>query len=288
METISDTFVANLWGSEDFNWAFLPAEGNSGDILSIWSKVKASLVFTFIGVGFVGVCLDIVNEDRRCFVVNVYAKCNFGAKRQLWNDILMSKRGFGDGLWCVLGDYNSVRDSSESREVGQVWSGGVSSEMVAFNSFIENLDLVDMPLVGRDFTWFHPNGISMSRLDRLLISSSWGDVWGAPTVWVLSRDVADHCPLILKYSNSNWGPKPFRFNNFWLQNSSFKELVSNAWGAQVIEGWMGFVLKERLKRLKVWLLRSGMGLLIEERKRKSKISLMRLCPWIEKVKLWGC
>jgi hypothetical protein len=228
MEAISDSFVNNLWGSCDCDWAFLPAEGNSGGILSIWNKVKASLVFTFIGVGFVGVCLDIVNESRRCFVVNVYAKCNFRAKQQLWRDILMSKRGFGEGLWCVLGDFNSVRDNIERRGVGQLAGGGFSTEMVAFNSFITSLDLVDMPLVGRTFTWFHPNGVTMSRLDRLLISSSWADVWGVPTVWVLSRDVADHCPIVLKYSNSDWGPKPFRFNNFWLQNSSFKSLVTNS------------------------------------------------------------
>ncbi|KAK2426239.1 hypothetical protein P8452_40952 [Trifolium repens] len=251
MESISEAFVNSLWGSCDCDWAYLPAEGNSGGILSIWNKVKTSLVFTFIGVGFVGVCLDIVNESRRCFVVNVYAKCNFRAKQQLWSDLIMSKRGFGEGLWCVLGDFNSVRDSSERRGVTQLGSGGFSTEMVAFNSFITSLDLVDMPLVGRTFTWFHPNGISMSRLDRLLLSSSWADVWGVPTVWVLSRDVADHCPLVLKYSNSDWGPKPFRFNNFWLQNSSFNHLVLNNWGAHDLEGWMGFILKERLKRLKL-------------------------------------
>jgi mannosylglycoprotein endo-beta-mannosidase len=115
MESISEAFVNSLWGSCDCDWAYLPAEGNSGGILSIWNKVKTSLVFTFIGVGFVGVCLDIVNESRRCFVVNVYAKCNFRAKQQLWSDLIMSKRGFGEGLWCVLGDFNSVRESNERR-----------------------------------------------------------------------------------------------------------------------------------------------------------------------------
>ncbi|KAK2456934.1 hypothetical protein QL285_004253 [Trifolium repens] len=251
MEIISDHFVYNLWGSNDCDWAYLPAEGNSGGILSIWSKVKASLVFTFIGDGFVGVCLDVENVTRRCFVVNVYAKCNLSAKRLLWSNILMSKRGFGEGLWCVLGDFNSIRECDERRGVGQLTNGGFSPEMVAFNSFINSLDLVDMPIVGRAFTWFHPNGISMSRLDRVLISNSWADVWGNPCVWVLTRDVADHCPLVLKYNNADWGPKPFRFNNFWLQNSAFKDLVTTTWAAQRIEGWMGFVLKEKLKGLKV-------------------------------------
>jgi hypothetical protein len=163
----------------------------------------------------------------------------------------MSKRGFGEGLWCIMGDFNSVRECDERRGLGGVSSGGLSSEMTAFNSFLVDLELVDMPLVGRAFTWFHPNGVTMSRLDRLLISNSWFDVWGSPNVWVLTRDVADHCPLLLKYSSSDWGPKPFRFNNFWLQNSTFKDIVLNTWRAQEVEGWMGFVLKERLKGLKM-------------------------------------
>jgi hypothetical protein len=56
--------------------------------------------------------------------------------------------------------------------------------MVAFDRFLNNLELIDMPLVGRRFTWLHPNGVAMSRLDRILISPAWFEVWGAPSVWV--------------------------------------------------------------------------------------------------------
>jgi hypothetical protein len=69
-------------------------------------------------------------------------------------------------------------------------------------------------------------------------------------VWVVERDVSDQCPLIIKYNNVDWGPKPFRFNNYWLHNSDFNDVVVNAWNSQNISGWMGFVLKERLKGLK--------------------------------------
>ncbi|MCH88726.1 reverse transcriptase, partial [Trifolium medium] len=250
MDVIPNNFVQRLWGNSDCGWVYLPVVGNSGGILSIWNKVKASLVFSFIGEGFVGVCLQFVGELRCCYIVNVYAKCNLRAKHRLWSDILMSKRGFGDGLWCVVGDFNSVRDCHERRGVGVRSVGGRSTEMVEFDNFLNDLELVDMPLIGRSFTWFHPNGVSMSRLDRVLISSSWFDVWGNPNVWVLARDVADHCPLVLRYSSLDWGPKPFRFNNFWLGNREFKEVITKAWESQHFEGWMGFILKERLKGLK--------------------------------------
>jgi hypothetical protein len=163
----------------------------------VWSKVKASLVFSFIGDGFVGVCLNLLVEDRICFVVNVYAKCNIREKRGLWENILMSKMGFGDGLWCVLGDFNSVRGINERRAVNSNSNDGLTNEMREFDDFLVGLDLIDLPLVGRSFTWFHPNGVAMSRLDRVLISPRWVDMWGDAFVRVLERYVADHCPLVL-------------------------------------------------------------------------------------------
>ncbi|MCH98111.1 endonuclease/exonuclease/phosphatase family protein, partial [Trifolium medium] len=51
----------------------------------------------------------------RCFVVNVYSKCDMVSKRRLWNNIIMSKAGFGSGNWCVLGDFNAVREPNERR-----------------------------------------------------------------------------------------------------------------------------------------------------------------------------
>jgi hypothetical protein len=250
METFPDNFVVNLWGSNDCGWAVLPAVGNSGGILSVWNKVKLSLIFTFIGDGFVGVCLDCLDENRKCFVINVYAKCNIRDKRSLWCNILMSKEGFGDGLWCVVGDFNSVRETYERRGVATNSIGGRSLEMVDFDAFLNNLEMIDLPLIGRSFTWFHPNGLSMSRLDTILISPLWVDSWGDPLVRVLDRDVADHCQLLLSYSQADWGPKPFRFNNHWLKHKDFKDVVVQAWGSQHLEGWMGFILKERFKHLK--------------------------------------
>jgi hypothetical protein len=110
--------------------------------------------------------------------------------------------------------------------------------------------MVDLPLIGRRYTWFHPNGVSMSRLDIVLFSEEWLSCWVNPSVWVLSRDVSDHRPLVVRYNSSDWGPKPFRFNNFWLQHKSFKDLVVRTWEGQAFTGWMSFVLKDRFKGLK--------------------------------------
>jgi hypothetical protein len=136
--------------------------------------------------------------------------------------------------------------------VGITLTGGRSSttEVVEFQNFVENLELVDLPLLGRRFSWFHSNGRAMSRIDRVLISDEWASRWGSVALWALPRDVSDHCPLILKYSREDWGPKPFRFNNFWLENKKFQEVVETFWVSHKVEGWMSFVLKEKFKMLK--------------------------------------
>jgi hypothetical protein len=120
METITDNLCYSLWGSQDCDWAFLPSEGNSGGILSIWSKSCSYLIFTFIGEGFVGVCLEWGVSKSICFVVNIYAKCDLPSKRKLWHNLLMSKRGFGGGKWCVAGDFNSVCRREDRRGVNNV------------------------------------------------------------------------------------------------------------------------------------------------------------------------
>ncbi|MCI16652.1 transposon TX1 putative protein, partial [Trifolium medium] len=64
------------------------------------------------------------------------------------------------------------------------------------------------------------------------------------------RDVSDHCLILLKYDDFDWGPKPFRFNNHWLKNSGFQKVVEETWGSTMVAGRKGFIAKEKLKRLK--------------------------------------
>ncbi len=48
-----------------------------------------------------------------------------------------------------------------------------SREIKGFNEFIEKSELVDIPLVGRKFTWYKPNGLVKSRIDKVLVSKEW-------------------------------------------------------------------------------------------------------------------
>ncbi|MCI08407.1 putative transposon TX1 protein, partial [Trifolium medium] len=121
---------------------------------------------------------------------------------------------------------------------------------VEFQAFVNSMELEDIPVLGRKFTWFHPNGRSMSRIYRIFLSDDWISQWGNPSLWILPRVVSDHCPLVLRYNSVDWGPRPFRFNNHWLLHKDFKSLVEEWWRSQSYSGWMGFVLKEKVNGLK--------------------------------------
>jgi len=252
-QDISPGLCYSLWGGTDCEWAFRPSEGSSGGILSIRRKSNANLLFSFHGEGYVGVGIEWGVEKKICVVVNIYSNCYLLAKRRMWVALVEERRSRGGGAWCVLGDFNVVCRRDERRGVNEEATSGKLLEMYLFNNFIGEMELEDLNVLGRRFTWYHLNVRAMSRIDRVLISEEWTLAWGENSLWVLPRDVSDHYHLVLKNGVREWGPKPFRFNNFWIENRKFKGVVKEAWRSQGVGGWMSFVLKEKLKGLKVKL-----------------------------------
>jgi len=247
IEEVTNRLCCLLWGCDECDWVLFPLEGNSGGILSLWKKSYASFNFAFSGEGYVGVCLGWRILHHKFFVINVY---NLEAKRRLWEKSVEVKRRFGDGAWCVVGDFNVVRRREERRGVNMDLSYSQVAKMNEFNFFLNGVEWEDVNILGRKYTWYHPNGQSMSRIDRVLISDEWSTIGGDCSLWVLTMDVSDHCLLVLKGGGGDWGPKPFRFNKHWLENRKFKRVVEEAWEANNVTGWMRFVLKEKLKGLK--------------------------------------
>ncbi|MCI12468.1 reverse transcriptase, partial [Trifolium medium] len=171
-----------LWGNDNVAWCSNPALGRSGGLLILWDSDRGKLLYSFQGQGFLGVCLQWGEKNLRCIVLNVYAPCNLEAKKQLWVELLVAKRIYLADLWCILGDFNSVREASERKGVALTQNRELTKIMKEdqrlFNLLIENLELEDLQLFGRKFTWIQPNGACASRLDRIMVSSNWKDTWG--------------------------------------------------------------------------------------------------------------
>lgn len=125
----------------------------------------------------------------------MYSLCFMSAKKVMWGDLLMSEIGFGGDFWYVVGDFNAVKNRSEKRGLGNSFQ---NSEFSDFQGFINDLNLIDLPLLGNRFTWSKPDGSAMSRLDRFLLFDDWISLWGVVAQWVEKQDVSYHCPIMLK------------------------------------------------------------------------------------------
>lgn len=93
----------------------------------------------------------------------------------------------------------------------------------------------------------------MSRLDRFLMSP---DMWSMYNNWIQSgirRSVSDHCAITLAAGVVDWGPKPFRSLDVWLEHLGFTNFVEAQWSSLQIDGWAAFRCKTKLQRLKQWL-----------------------------------
>ncbi|MCH81419.1 LINE-1 reverse transcriptase like, partial [Trifolium medium] len=199
----------------------------------------------FSGDGFLGICVDW--NECPLYIVNVYAPSSSSGKRKLWQALLEFKLNNEKGEWCLGGDFNAVLKVGERKGSSSLYR---QAERWEFNQFVEGMDVIDIPVTGKKFTWFSADGKTMSRLDRFLLSEGFIEKGGVTGQWIGDRDISDHCPIWLLCSKLDWGPKPFKFNNCWLDHAEFKPFVEKLWSNMKIEGKKAFILKEKLKRTK--------------------------------------
>lgn len=139
------------------------------------------------------------------------------------------------------GDFNAIRNKSERSNCVGLLKGSKD-----FLNFIEKCNLVDLPLLGRKFTWHGPNN-KKSRLDRFLVDEVWLEKIEDFQQQGLNRSVSDHIPILLSHGFTDWGPRLFKFFNAWVQNKECMSIIRNKWGSM---GYLNGKVSGKLKKLK--------------------------------------
>ncbi|KAK1360352.1 hypothetical protein POM88_044826 [Heracleum sosnowskyi] len=123
--------------------------------------------------------------------------------------------------------------------------------MESFNDFIKDQNLFDIDLSNTKFTWIGSAG-KKSRLDRVLVCEKWfaAGEWG---LFAMHRKKSDHKRLIFKHRPCNWGPKPMKIFNCWLNEDSLQHLLKAFWCQNAdLKSNVQVTIKEVKKIIKGW------------------------------------
>jgi hypothetical protein len=154
----------------------------------------------------------------------------------------------------IGGDFNIIRNRREKNNdrYEDRWP-------FLFNAVINSLNLRELELSGRQYTWANNLQIpTYEKLDRILLSTDWELKYPKVSVHVLTREISNQSPLLLdseqpsKQNNTNM----FKFELSWLLKEGFYEVVAQVWqreniGATSLEKWQNKIRNLR-KYLRGW------------------------------------
>ena len=96
--------------------------------------------------------------------------------------------------------------------------------------------MVDMGFSGSRYTWTNKrdiNNLILERIDRFFMNPKWCVLYPDAKVTHLLRCHSNHCLVLMEAfpARAIFLNRPFRFQEFWLSDMSFPNIVSKAWSS---------------------------------------------------------
>ena len=229
--------VLRVLGSDFGNFVFSPSNGASGGILVAWRSH-----ITSIGSRIDDHCVSVnfrLEDGASWWLSCVYAPQG-NAEKTLFLQELTSSRAHCPGPWLVVGDFNMILNSDDKNN-----SNLDRAMMGRFRRWKDDLALIEIPLVGRKYTWSngHDNP-TLVHLDRMFCSADWEDLFPGCLLQSAASHDSDHCPLLLGLQDVNRAKGRFFFQAFWVKLEGFHDTVALAWSS-VAPGPCPFVTLSR-------------------------------------------
>lgn len=148
---------------------------------------------------------------------------------------LRGQSQFVQGPWILGGDFNLVRWLVD--RYGDLRSFTLMS---LFNDLIRDMQVIDIPLKNRLFTWSskRPEPV-FSKLDRIFVSTEWSQMFPSITLTALDMVVSDHVPLLMTCKQTNMRRPTPRLEVFWFGYPEVRQMVSQIWQENNALGSMG-------------------------------------------------
>jgi hypothetical protein len=223
----SQTLLDRLSGGVEFEWTSRLPRGRSGGIL-LGVRTDTMEVLASSG-GDYHIKLHIRNRADNFLwsLVAIYGAAQEEFKADFLCELVNLAK---DNPYPILigGDFNLLkfRHQKSRGRFDDHWP-------FLFNAVINSLDLREVTMVGRQFTWANtlPEP-TFEKLDRVLMDANWESKFPMVFVRDLERieGFSDHAPIFL----TTGMPKPpskhrFKFELGWLQREGFHDMVKNVW-----------------------------------------------------------
>lgn len=126
--------------------------------------------------------------------------------------------------------------------------------MAAFRDSINVMELKEIKLAGKKFTW--TNNRTHTRIDRAFCSIEWETMLPECFLQTGSSASSDHCPIILVGDVMRNTYRGFIFESFWTKLQGYNEVVAEAWNQPtgVYNAFLNLHIKMQRtgKKLKQW------------------------------------
>ena len=167
------------------------ADNTVGGILTLWNPKKIDIIDVDAFREYLSVVMQPVGDKETYLITNVYGPQRLEGKLKLL-DSLEDLRDRHLGIpWILGGDFNVIKSLLEKK--GGI--GALNKDSLAFQTFTNNMKIVDMETNNGCFTWNNKRGGEShvaSKLDRFIISEDLMLVDKEIIVRVLPFGSSDH------------------------------------------------------------------------------------------------
>jgi hypothetical protein len=106
--------------------------------------------------------------------------------------------------------------------------------MGRFRRLVSDLELKDIPLMGRRYTWSNGrDNPTLVKLDLVLCTVDWEVIFPECFLQSQATEISDHCPLVLNLCEGVKSFRRFHFENFWSKLPGFLETVTTSWSQPI-------------------------------------------------------
>lgn len=207
----------------DRDWVGLNAIHSAGGCIIAWRR-NYTLINSWVTRH---TCSAILRQEStgQVFVVsNVYGP----SVDELKPNFVEELRKLADMIslpWICLGDFNISRWLEDRPGDIRAWP-----IMDLFNSLISELQLCDVPLKNRRYTWTSKRpDPSFSKIDRVFMTTDWSLCFPVITLTALEMVVSDHVPLLLTCKQRQTKATPYRLEKFWFKYPEVRNKVRDIW-----------------------------------------------------------